>query len=90
MARRGDHSSGSRFRGGGDRQRLGGEGGVRIRGTSTMGRLAGDWDGGAGGPMAVFGQTDTPRRQGGRYAHSHAGGMFGGGGGRRYRRGRRR
>lgn len=85
MARReGSHSSGARFRGGGNRARLGGHGdGMRYQGSSTAGRIGGDF----GPDMMAFGLTDADYRVGGR---RHRGG-FGGGGflGRRGRRGRR-
>ena len=78
MARRGGHASGSYFRGGGDRQRLGGEGGVRLRG--------GDMDAGILGVPGQF--TDTPIRVGGRFRRfAGHGSDFGG---RRFRRSFRR
>ena len=83
---RGSHKGGY-FRGGGQRQRLGGIGGVRVRGTSTMGRLAGDYDAGIPGIPGQY--TDTPKRVGGRFRHFGDSGGFGGGG-RRFRRSSRR
>ena len=73
------HTSGY-FRSGGDFQRLGGEGGVRIPGGG---------DAGMGSPP-VFGLTDAAHRVGGR-RHRHGAGSFGGFGmAHRGRRGRRR
>ena len=85
---RGDHEGG-RFRAGGDRARLGGHGfGRRVQGSSTAGRVGGDFNMG----MAPFGLTDAAFRVGGRRHRHPPGGGFGGGFGmgRRMRRGRRR
>lgn len=85
-----DHEGGN-FRGGGNRARLGGHGrGRRVRGSSTAGRIGGDFN----MDMTPFGLTDAAFRVGGRRHRygSSAGAGFGGGFGmgRRVRRGRRR
>jgi len=78
MRSRGDHAGG-KFRGGGDRDRLGGHGGgPRFAG--------GDWDAGVPGTVAL---TDVPfQRTASRIRHRHGFGS-GLGLGRRVRRGRR-
>lgn len=79
---RGDHHGGARFRGGGNRARLGGHGrGFRFQGSSTAGRVGGDFD----ISHMPFGLTDADTRVGGRRHR----GPLGGGLGRRMRRGRR-
>ena len=86
---RGDHASG-KFRGGGNRARLGGHGsGRRFQGSSTAGRVGGDFDVGLAGVPTL---TDVPdMRTMGR--SRHRGGRGGGGGlfgmSRRMRRMRR-
>ena len=76
---RGDHEGGY-FRGGGDRQRLGGHGRSSMR-----------IDGDIGYGMSPFGLTDADMRVGGR-RHRHPRGFADGWGGmgRRMRRSRRR
>ena len=81
---RGDHHGGS-FRGGGNRARLGGHGkGRRLQGSSTAGRVGGDFDIGL---MGVPSLTNVPdMRTMGRVRHRGGGGF---GMSRRMRRMRR-
>ena len=85
---RGDHHGGN-FRGGGNRARLGGHGmGRRFQGSSTAGRVGGDFDVGLAGVPTLTNVPDM--RTMGRVRHR--GGRFGGGGfgmSRRMRRMRR-